>query len=444
MGRKKQGITCETCSFVHPTPAEVQAMLATARAGKEKLPSARRKTQNAQAQNEDSAETQSPEVVVQADRVRLRALVAYDGRKFHGMQRTLFSSVWQLKTVQGIIEEAIAHELGILPPDCTVVGSQFSNGVTVEDDKYAIGPRYGHNLPQFSFSMTSRTDSGVSALQQVICFWLLPEHADRLQEQDEGLRQRLEPQGVILTNLEIVSEDEHWSAQKSCRGKLYRYSFYDGSDAPPELPVLHAFNDIFSPALRSRRKDLVYPLDVELMDKAAQAMAGGVYRNFRLFTRSSRRTGRLTTHRILHRIKVLRTKSMCLEIDFDTPSEPKGDFVHLLVEGERFLYLMVRCMAQGLMQVGLGKVSLEHLTIDMLNPPEDASETELGKIIMHAAPGEGLTLVRTYYLNSLFSNEVQAWTYKRVPRPANDYKGPLDSLQASLEEEFDNDDDFDE
>ncbi|GBG26445.1 tRNA pseudouridine synthase A, mitochondrial [Hondaea fermentalgiana] len=429
---KKRKI-CIVCSHVHPSTADVQDLVAAAAA------KAAQAAQVAHAdRSEDAALEKRQEQVAlghqavnevaqtsgahtrHQDRVQVRALVAYDGRHFHGFQRTLFSGVWELRTVQGAIEEAFAQTLGLLDDNSTIVGSIFTHDRVADDSELlALGPRFGHALPQFSLSATSRTDAGVSAAQQIISLWLPRSEAQDLHGLRAAVQTRLGPQRIHLQSIEQIQYHDQWTVQGSVRGKRYKYTIYDGLAAPPETEC--AYFDMYNAGLRATRKDMIRSLDSCAMHTAAQCLAGGVYRNFRLFTRSANRTGRLTSHRVLHRIRVLRTARADSDVDFSTQNEPQGHFVHIVVEGEKFLYLMVRCIAQALIDIGRDRLTPLSLEKEGLHPPEDEDRIQREQLVFNAAPANGLTLVRVFYSSPLFDGAVAQWPHARVFRPAEAY-----------------------
>ena len=124
---------------------------------------------------------------------RFRLLVAYDGTDFHGWQRQDRTDGPPLRTVQGVLEEAVAVAVGARVP---VMGA-------------------------------SRTDAGVHAIGQVAAFTAetrIPE--DRLAM---AITARL-PEDVQVWRAERV--DPRFDPIGDCTSKCYRYSVQHGVEGP--------------------------------------------------------------------------------------------------------------------------------------------------------------------------------------------------------------------
>ena len=157
---------------------------------------------------------------------RYRLLVAYDGTEFHGWQRQEPPGAPPLRTVQGVLEEAVATALG------------------------------GARVPVMG---ASRTDAGVHAVGQVAAFTAdtrIP--VDRLAM---AITARL-PEDVCVHRAEEVHTG--FDPISDCVSKCYRYTIAHGVAAPD--PAL----------LFARRTTWVtrHRLDVAAMRATAACMAG--------------------------------------------------------------------------------------------------------------------------------------------------------------------------
>jgi tRNA pseudouridine38-40 synthase len=183
---------------------------------------------------------------------RFRLLVAYDGTDFHGWQRQDRADGPPLRTVQGVLEDAVA---------------------------VAVGARV-------SVMGASRTDAGVHALGQVAAFTAetrIPE--DRLAM---AISARL-PEDVRVWHAERV--DPQFDPIGDCTSKCYRYSMQHGVDRPD--PAL-----LFS---RGTTWTTRHRLDVSRMRAAAARLVGT--HDFAAFAQASH--GRETTVRTVFGCAVL-------------------------------------------------------------------------------------------------------------------------------------------
>ena len=201
-----------------------------------------------------------------------------------------------------------------------------------------------------------RTDTGVHALGQVASF-----HVDsRLP--DERLLFALNahlPEGVVLQALETCPDGFH--AQKHARGKRYVYVVRTSQFAAP-----------FAPHLAHWVPD---PLDLAAMRAAARRFVGR-HDFTSLASAGSPRRSNVRHVRALH-------------------LWARRSFVALAVEGDGFLYNMVRTLAGTLLEVGRGKRS--EASIDELLVARDRAEAG------PTAPPNGLYLVRVLYAEPCFT-----------------------------------------
>ena len=148
---------------------------------------------------------------------------------------------------------------------------------------------------------------------------------------------------------------EGFHARFSARGKRYRYLFYDAPHAGALNRLTHAHS--------------IYPLDDERMRREARALVGT--HDFAAFAASGSVVR--DTVRTLWRADITR----------------HGNDVMLVVEGNGFLYNMVRIIAGTLRDIGSGKLESGALTRAI----ETRNRLDLGV----TAPAHGLTLMEVFY-----------------------------------------------
>lgn len=195
-----------------------------------------------------------------------------------------------------------------------------------------------------------RTDTGVHALGQVAHF-----HVETALD-DDRLRHALNahlPQGVVVRRLETCADPFH--ARFDARGKRYAYRVATSRFAPP-----------FGGAYTHWTRD---PLDLAAMRDAARRFVG-THDFASLATSGSPRTSTVRTIRGLH----LRARR---------------DWFAIVVEGDGFLYNMVRTIAGTLLDVGRGKLAAAE--IDAILGARDR------RVAGATAPPQGLYLVSVLY-----------------------------------------------
>eukprot|EP00516_Mucochytrium_quahogii_P011251 CAMPEP_0203784018 /NCGR_PEP_ID=MMETSP0100_2-20121128/232_1 /ASSEMBLY_ACC=CAM_ASM_000210 /TAXON_ID=96639 /ORGANISM=" , Strain NY0313808BC1" /LENGTH=441 /DNA_ID=CAMNT_0050685951 /DNA_START=1 /DNA_END=1327 /DNA_ORIENTATION=+ len=336
-----------------------------------------------------------------ATAIRFRGKVRYIGARFHGFQRQI-DNQWCVPTAQSYLEEAISKAFGLLEMDKTVLGIQS----TIHDPARAMGPCYGFETPLI-VDGSSRTDVGVNAFGQLIHVDIPSESVKTVWGGKEvtvlsEVNNILKDKNIEL--LEFLPTKPEFDAHK-VKGKRYRYTLYDGVESPP--PFRHLYWDIWGDKIRKYRPGIIRRLDVGAMDKTAKGLAGGVKRNFRLFTRSQKRTNSTIetserTKRTLWTARVFRSK--IADVHSDSEHEPEGDFVHFYVSGGGFLFLMVRCIMTALIQVGNGKLGCEQV-LERLNPPSEEEINKNQNILFAPARAEGLILDEVFKDSSVESCE---------------------------------------
>lgn len=252
--------------------------------------------------------------------MKLRMLVAYDGRAFRGWQSQRGG-----ETVQDVLEEAIAAIVG---EKVTLHGS-------------------------------GRTDAGVHALGQTVHFELSPSQLQRVGRMNEPSRWTAALNASLPPSLRILrstraAKDFH--ARFSATGKIYRYEIWNAPVLPPLLHgrVWHLFRDVDHGILRDLASEIVGTHD------------------FRGFCADS---GSLpeSTVRTIRRAVV----------------RGRGPALSITMEGDGFLYRMVRMLVGAMVKVALGK---EERSV-FLRRLADAKPWPTPAM----GPAEGLYLVRVLY-----------------------------------------------
>ncbi|MBH07394.1 MAG: tRNA pseudouridine(38-40) synthase TruA [Phycisphaeraceae bacterium] len=216
---------------------------------------------------------------------RYKLTIAYDGTDFHGWQKQEPPDRDPLRTVGGVVCEALQR---LLRQRIQLVGA-------------------------------SRTDAGVHAEGQVAHFDAqIPIPIDRLAK---ALNSRL-PGDVEAVSVEQVASN--FDAIRSVHSKQYVYRIFNTVRRP--LVNRHVVWHCWT------------PLDDGRMQEAAHRLIGE--HDFSAFAAAGH--GRTTTVRRILRCRV--------ERDVRNASE-----LHVLIEGDGFLYNMVRIIAGTLVEVGRGR-----------------------------------------------------------------------------------------
>ena len=223
-----------------------------------------------------------------------------------------------------------------------------SNAMTVQEKlERAVKRLTGEDV---CVSGSSRTDAGVHALGQSAHFdteSCIP--ADKF---SFALNTMLPPD-IRVVRSEEVAADFH--SRFSGRGKRYRYLIH----AAPHAGALN----------RLTHAHVIYPLDVEKMRAEARSLVGT--HDFGAFAASGSVVK--DTVRTIWRADV----------------EQRGAEICLIVEGNGFLYNMVRIIAGTLIGVGSGKLAPGAIKRAI----ESGSRLDLGI----TAPAHGLTLMEVFY-----------------------------------------------
>jgi tRNA pseudouridine38-40 synthase len=199
----------------------------------------------------------------------------------------------------------------------------------------------------------SRTDAGVHAIGQVVCFKLKDPHIT-LEKLHKSINALL-PHDIKVKHIENVKMDFHPTLHNE--GKLYHYMI--------------CTNSIQTPFLSSISWHYPHVLDIERMKEGASHLIG--YHDFSSFCND--------------RASFTRDPFCRLDsIDIDTIED---GLLRIAVKGERFLYKMVRNIAGTLAYIGAGKISAQDMKkIISLGKRHNAGVT---------APAHGLFLKEVYY-----------------------------------------------
>jgi tRNA pseudouridine38-40 synthase len=243
---------------------------------------------------------------------RVKLLLEYDGSRYVG---------WQVqpngRSIQAELQEALGKLLGA-PVEVAAAG---------------------------------RTDSGVHATGQVVCFDT--ERTLPLKAYWRGLNSLL-PEDIAVVRAEEVAAD--FDPRRWSRGKRYRYRV---SNRPSRSPLRrHTHWEVFA------------PLQVEAMARAARHLLGR--HDFSSF--------RASDCQAAHAVRELR------RLDVEGAS---GDAVSFVVEGTAFLKHMVRNLVGTLVEVGKGR-----------RPEDWVAEVLASRARTRAgptAPAHGLVMEEVFY-----------------------------------------------
>ena len=223
------------------------------------------------------------------------------------------------------------------------------NGITIEQVlNETLSSLLGEEI---TVTGASRTDAGVHSLGNVAVF---ETHTKMPAEKISfALNHRL-PEDIVVQESCQVPEDFHPRFSKS--RKTYEYRI---------------LNCRFRQPLERRTSYFYhYPLDVSAMQKAAAYLVGE--HDFTSFASVHAQTN--TYVRMIYALDVVR----------------EGDMIRIRVQGNGFLYNMVRIIAGTLIQVGAG-----------IKKPEDMESILAGKdreLAGPTAPAHGLTMIGLEYL----------------------------------------------
>ena len=212
--------------------------------------------------------------------------------------------------------------------------------------EYAI---YEITKEKVNITGSGRTDAGVHALGQVANFKTrssIP--ANRF---PDALNAKL-PKDISIIDCQEVSEDFH--SRYSATGKIYRYLIYN--------------KPYRSPLYKDTSYHVRYDLDIQKMRSEAKSLLGT--HEFKGFMSSG--SSVKDTVRTIHNITI----------------EESGDLIVLEVEGNGFLYNMVRIIVGTLVDIGRGRIDK---SMEEIIASQDRGEAG------HTAPAHGLFLKKVDY-----------------------------------------------
>ncbi|GFR38822.1 tRNA pseudouridine synthase A [Insulibacter thermoxylanivorax] len=198
---------------------------------------------------------------------------------------------------------------------------------------------------------SGRTDAGVHARGQVVNFYT--DSSIPIERWALALNSLL-PKDIVVTEAKAVSEDFH--ARKSARKKTYRYTINN-----------RRFPDVL---MRRYQYHVPVPLRLEPMEQALQLLVGE--HDFTSFC--SAKSTQASHVRTIYEARLA--------------AEEDG-VLHIYVTGNGFLYNMVRIIAGTIIEVGLGKRTVED--IRRLLELQDRTKSGI------TAPPHGLVLWEVFY-----------------------------------------------
>ena len=197
-----------------------------------------------------------------------------------------------------------------------------------------------------------RTDAAVHALAQCA-------HVDLADDSLLALRWTRALNSLLPPTIRVLRcgyVPKHFHARFSAKGKIYRYRIWSAAVLPPL-----EFGRVWHVAA---------PLDFEILKAAANYFVGT--HNFTGFAASRGKPSKNSV-RAINSVRVRRS----------------GPRVTIELDGDGFLYKMVRLIVGSLVHCALGKLPIEEITDRLASGRTDHAR--------FAAPAEGLFLVRVRY-----------------------------------------------
>ncbi len=210
-----------------------------------------------------------------------------------------------------------------------------------------IGEITGEDI---ELNASGRTDAGVHSLGQTANF--KTNSKIDIEKFPVAINSKLK-QSIRIIKAEEVEENFH--SRYSCKGKRYRYIINNSKYG--------------SAIYRDLEYHMPIKLDVEAMQEAIKYFEGE--HDFKGFKASG--TSSKSSVRTIYSAKVLQ----------------EGDRIKIELEGNGFLYNMVRIIAGTIVDVGLGKIKPEEIP-EIINSKD---RNRAGKTL----PPQGLYLVEVYY-----------------------------------------------
>ena len=223
------------------------------------------------------------------------------------------------------------------------------NAVTIQDKmEEAVSTVFKQRIP---VTAASRTDAGVHALGQRVCFSI--ENCQIPTNKIPLVLNRFLPDDIAVTAIKAV--DSNFNPRFMAKEKTYHYCIWHDKYPNP----LIRYTAVFFP----------YQLDLELMREASKHFEGK--HDFAAFCASGSCV--LTTIREI----------------FECSLEKDGCLITIKIRGEGFLYNMARIIAGTLVATGQGKIPPSNIPSVL----ESRSRTQAGPTM----PAHGLTLIDIKY-----------------------------------------------
>lgn len=197
---------------------------------------------------------------------------------------------------------------------------------------------------------SGRTDMGVHAYGQVANF---KTNSDMSIKKMEAYLYEYLPEDIVVTQLEEVEERFH--SRYNAKSKVYLYKIYN--------------NKVHDPFLRKYTTHISKRLDLDLMKEASQFLIGE--HDFTSF--ASSKSKKKSNIRTIESISI----------------QENNNVIEIYVEGDGFLYNMVRIIAGALLEVGLRKKSPQDIK-DILDAKDRTKASD-------TAPAKGLYLYKVKY-----------------------------------------------
>lgn len=197
---------------------------------------------------------------------------------------------------------------------------------------------------------SGRTDMGVHAYGQVANF---KTNSDMSIKKMEAYLYEYLPEDIVVTQLEEVEERFH--SRYNAKSKVYLYKIYN--------------NKVHDPFLRKYTTHISKRLDLDLMKEAIQFLIGE--HDFTSF--ASSKSKKKSNIRTIESISI----------------QENNNVIEIYVEGDGFLYNMVRIIAGALLEVGLRKKSPQDIK-DILDAKDRTKASD-------TAPAKGLYLYKVKY-----------------------------------------------
>ena len=243
--------------------------------------------------------------------MKIKLTLAYDGTNFCGYQVQD-----NCRTVQQVLEDALFQVLGV----------------------------------KVKTIASGRTDSGVHANGQVVCF---DTNRTIPANKYSYILNKILPSDVKVVKSQKAKDDFH--ARYMAKEKTYTYKIYLDEH---ENPLKNRFSTHYP-----------YKIDFAKIDSAIEIIKGE--HDFKCFLASN--SSVKSTVRTIYSIKVRKSKN---QVEFS-------------VTGNGFLYNMVRIIVGTLLQISEGKISLENLV--------EALETGNRTLVGKTMPPQGLCLEKVKY-----------------------------------------------